>query len=132
MCIYPCPVYIVHEDTQPASQPNRKRFIPFQWTPCPRPSGQNKDPSYLCILMPVLELAICSCFFLLGWLMVVQLFVTLTIILSLTHQIVLVALLLRYPLEIILRFEHHFCNFACASNAVSGKNYIKVIQYAKS
>lgn len=44
-----------------------------------------------------------------GWLMVVQLFVTLAFIFSGVALMVLAALFLRYPLEIILRFEYHFC-----------------------
>ena len=56
-----------------------------------------------------------------GWLMVVQLFATLAFIFSYVGQIVLVALLLRWPLEVILRFEYHFCGLAFACKAVTGK-----------
>ncbi|CAB4060157.1 unnamed protein product [Lepeophtheirus salmonis] len=43
------------------------------------------------------------------WLMVVQLFITLALISSFLGQTVMIPLLLRYPLKIILRFEHQFC-----------------------
>ncbi|XP_040582272.1 uncharacterized protein pck [Lepeophtheirus salmonis] len=49
-----------------------------------------------------------------GWLMVVQLFITLALISSFLGQTVMVPLLLRYPLKIILRFEHQFCVFVMA------------------
>lgn len=54
-----------------------------------------------------------------GWLMVVQLFVTLGFIFSFVGQMILVALLLRFPLEVILRFEYHFCGLAFLCNAVT-------------
>ena len=57
---------------------------------------------------------------LLGWLMVVQLFVTLALIASIVGLGVIVALFLRYPLEIILRFEWHFCGFALVCNGLTG------------
>ena len=53
--------------------------------------------------------------------MVVQLFVTLALITSYVGQGVIVALLLRYPLEIILRFEWHFCGFALVCQGLTGK-----------
>jgi hypothetical protein len=53
--------------------------------------------------------------------MVVQLFVTLALITSYVGQGVIVALLLRYPLEIILRFEWHFCGFALVCKGLTGK-----------
>jgi len=52
--------------------------------------------------------------------MVVQLFVTLALITSYVGQGVIVALLLRYPLEIILRFEWHFCGFALVCKGLTG------------
>ena len=61
-----------------------------------------------------------ACSFFLGWLMVVQLFVTLGFIFSFVGQLILVALLLRFPLEVILRFEYHFCGLAFLCNAVTG------------
>ena len=45
--------------------------------------------------------------------MVVQFFITVALILSFAGQIILVLLLLRYPLEVILRFEYHFGGVAC-------------------
>ncbi|TRY72217.1 hypothetical protein TCAL_13077 [Tigriopus californicus] len=54
-----------------------------------------------------------------GWLMVVQLFVTLAFILSFACQLLFVALLLRYPLEVILRFEYHFCGVVCILNGIT-------------
>jgi hypothetical protein len=53
--------------------------------------------------------------------MVVQLFVTLALIASMVGLGVIVALFLRYPLEIILRFEWHFCGFALVCNGLTGK-----------
>merc|ERR1712111_92313 len=47
-----------------------------------------------------------------GWLMVVQLFVTLALMASHFGQFIIVCLLLRFPLEWILRFEWHFCALA--------------------
>jgi len=43
-----------------------------------------------------------------GWLMVVQLLATLALIVSVCAQLLGAVLLLRYPLEIALRFEYHF------------------------
>ena len=57
----------------------------------------------------------------LGWLMVVQLFATLAIVFSFSGLIIIACLLLRYPLEIILRFEHHFCSVALICNALTGE-----------
>ena len=54
-----------------------------------------------------------------GWLMVVQLFATLSIVFSFSGQIMQVCLLLRAPLEVILRFEHHFCAFSLACNILT-------------
>ena len=56
-----------------------------------------------------------------GWLMVVQFFVTVAFIASYLGQAVIVALLLRYPMEIILRFEWHFCGLAFVFKAFTGK-----------
>lgn len=56
-----------------------------------------------------------------GWLMVVQLFVTLALISSFLGQAVIVCLLLRAPLEWILRFEWHFCGIALVCKGVTGK-----------
>ena len=53
--------------------------------------------------------------------MVVQLFVTLALISSIVGLGVIVALFLRYPLEIILRFEWHFCGFALVCNGLTGE-----------
>ncbi len=56
-----------------------------------------------------------------GWLMVVQLFVCVVLILAFIGMLVQVALLLRYPLEVILRFEYHFCGLAFLCHALSGE-----------
>ena len=55
-----------------------------------------------------------------GWLMVVQLFVTLALIASFLGQVVIVCLLLRAPLEWILRFEWYFCGVALVCKGVTG------------
>ena len=55
-----------------------------------------------------------------GWLMVVQLFVTLALIASFLGQMVIVCLLLRAPLEWILRFEWYFCGVALVCKGVTG------------
>ncbi len=52
-----------------------------------------------------------------GWLMVVQLFMTVAIIFSLVGQLVTTGLLLRCPLEWILRFEHPITVICFAMNA---------------
>ena len=57
-----------------------------------------------------------------GWLIVVQLFVTLALITSFLGQLVIVCLLLRVPLEWILRFEWHFCGIALVCKGITGKN----------
>merc|ERR1712214_171898 len=54
-----------------------------------------------------------------GWLMVVQLFVTLALIASFLGQVVIVCLLLRAPLEWILRFEWYFCGVALVCKGVT-------------
>jgi len=54
-----------------------------------------------------------------GWLMVVQLFVTIALIFSFVGQMVQVALLLRFPLEVILRFEYHFCGLSFLCNTAT-------------
>jgi hypothetical protein len=56
--------------------------------------------------------------------MVVQLFVTLALIASYLGQAVIVALLLRFPLEWILRFEWHFCGLALVCKGLTGEHYI--------
>ena len=57
-----------------------------------------------------------------GWLMVVQLFVTLAFITSFIGQLVIVCLLLRVPLEWILRFEWHICGIALVCKGITGGN----------
>jgi len=47
-----------------------------------------------------------------GWLMVVQFFVTVAFIASYVGQVVIVALLLRFPLEVILKYEWQFVGLA--------------------
>jgi len=54
-----------------------------------------------------------------GWLMVVQLFVTISLILSFVGQMLTVCLLLRCPLEWILRFEYPFTGIVFILNAFS-------------
>merc|ERR1712218_473048 len=54
-----------------------------------------------------------------GWLMVVQLFVTLALIASFLGQVIIVCLLLRAPLEWILRFEWYFCGVALVCKGVT-------------
>ena len=55
-----------------------------------------------------------------GWLMVVQLFVTLALMASYFGQFIIVCLLLRFPLEWILRFEWHFCALALVCKVATG------------
>merc|ERR1719361_746752 len=52
-----------------------------------------------------------------GWLMVVQLFVTVSLILSFLGQLTSICLILRCPLEWILRFDHPITTIALAFNA---------------
>ena len=49
--------------------------------------------------------------------MVVQFFITVAFMTSFFGQLVIVGLLLRWPLEIILRFEWHFCGLAFVMNS---------------
>ena len=58
-----------------------------------------------------------------GWLMVVQLFASLALILSFLGLLILVALLLRCPLEWILRFEHPISMIAWGMNAFPGTSF---------
>lgn len=62
-----------------------------------------------------------------GWLMVVQLFVTLAFITSFLGQIIVVCLLLRTPLEWILRFEWHFCGIVLICKGITGKEELSAI-----
>ncbi|KAJ0181203.1 hypothetical protein K1T71_003288 [Dendrolimus kikuchii] len=54
-----------------------------------------------------------------GWLMAVQSFVTLALILSLIAQILLACVIVRYPLRTVLRYEWIFVSFAFFMVAVS-------------
>lgn len=56
-----------------------------------------------------------------GWLMVVQFFVTLALILSLTSQVLLACVIVRWPLRTVLRYEWIFVTAAFIMVAVSGK-----------
>ena len=56
-----------------------------------------------------------------GWLMVVQFFVTISLLSSAIGIIIIVCLYLRSPLEWILRFEWHFCRAAFVCKGLSGK-----------
>ena len=56
-----------------------------------------------------------------GWLIVVQFFATLALMASYSGQCITVALLLRWPLDIILRFEVWFCGTALVLNACTCK-----------
>ena len=70
----------------------------------------------------------------LGWLIVVQFFATLALMASYAGQCILVALLLRWPLDIILRFEVWFCGTALVLNACTGtreNNFLFCMGYWK-
>ena len=54
--------------------------------------------------------------------MVVQLFVTVSLITSTFGQLIGIALLVRCPIEWILRFEHPIVTITMALNAITGKN----------
>jgi len=54
-----------------------------------------------------------------GWLMVVQLFVTVSLITSTFGQLIGIALLVRCPIEWILRFEHPIVTITMALNAIT-------------
>merc|ERR1711997_70899 len=54
-----------------------------------------------------------------GWLMVVQFFVTISLLSSAIGIIIIVCLYLRSPLEWILRFEWHFCRAAFVCKGLS-------------
>ena len=55
-----------------------------------------------------------------GWLMVVQFFVTVAFISSYLGQIVIVGLLLRYPMERILKYEWQFVGLAFVFKSLTG------------
>lgn len=55
------------------------------------------------------------------WLMVVQTFVTLALLLSFFSQVVIALALIRWPLRIVLRYEWMFSSIAFICNAVTGK-----------
>ena len=57
-----------------------------------------------------------------GWLMVVQFFVTVAFISSYLGQIVIVGLLLRYPMERILKYEWQFVGLAFVFKSLTGEN----------
>jgi len=54
-----------------------------------------------------------------GWLMVVQFLVTVAFMASYLGQVVIVALLLRYPMEIILKYEWQFVGLAFVFKALT-------------
>lgn len=56
-----------------------------------------------------------------GWLMAVQSFVTLALILSLTSQVILACVIVRWPLRPILRYEWIFVTCAFIMVAISSK-----------
>ena len=69
--------------------------------------------------------------------MVVQLFVTVSLITSTFGQLIGIALLVRCPIEWILRFEHPIVTITMALNAITGKsrnsrNFLSLIFYVKS
>lgn len=58
-----------------------------------------------------------------GWLMAVQSFVTMALILSLTSQVLLACVIVRWPLRTVLRYEWIFVTFAFIMVAISSKFY---------
>ena len=62
-----------------------------------------------------------------GWLIVVQFFATLALMASYLGQIIIVTLLLRWPLEIILRFEFWFCGLALVLNGCTGNRFVAIV-----
>ena len=59
--------------------------------------------------------------FLTGWLMVVQAFVTLALILSFSSQIIIACELIRLPLEFVLLYEWLLSGIAFICNALACK-----------
>jgi len=59
--------------------------------------------------------------------MSVQLFATLALITSYVSQGIIVALILRCPLEVILRFEWHFAGLALVCQGLTGKKMIFIL-----
>lgn len=60
------------------------------------------------------------CIFVAGWLMVVQAFVTLGLILSFTAQIIIALELVRWPLRFVLKYEYLLSGIAFVCNATCG------------
>lgn len=56
-----------------------------------------------------------------GWLMSVQAFVTLALMLSFTAQVLLALVIIRWPLRTVLRYEWMFVSVSCTLVALSSK-----------
>lgn len=56
-----------------------------------------------------------------GWLMAVQSFVTLALMLSFTSQVLLACVIVRWPLRTVLRYEWIFVTSAFIMVAISSK-----------
>lgn len=54
-----------------------------------------------------------------GWLMIVQTFVTLALMLSFSSQIIIALELIRWPLEFVLMYEWMLSGIACVGNALA-------------
>lgn len=64
-----------------------------------------------------------------GWLMAVQSFVTLALMLSLMSQVLLACVIVRWPLRPVLRYEWIFVSFAFGMVATSSKFNIHKISF---
>lgn len=62
-----------------------------------------------------------------GWLMAVQAFVTLALMLSLTAQVLLACVIVRWPLRTVLRYEWIFVSVAFVLVALSSKYFYSLI-----
>lgn len=61
-----------------------------------------------------------------GWLMAVQAFVTLALILSLSAQIVLACVVVRWPLRAVLRYEWICVTFAFVCVACASEYFLSI------
>jgi hypothetical protein len=61
-----------------------------------------------------------------GWLMVVQAFVTLALLISFFGQAILILILIRFPLKFVLENEWLLSSIVCVCNGIAGKLNSKI------
>lgn len=63
-----------------------------------------------------------------AWFMAVQTFMTIALLASMTTLVTISLVLVRWPLQMIMRYEWHLTGFACICQAVTGKPIVFNIQ----